>query len=795
MFITRVILMLSAATILGGCAVTPQIQLNNGNMAMEIKAKAPIVIAVDYSRDSKSVISGGADQTTRLWDVIGVRQAMLFKGHTSAIESVAYSPDGKTIATASIGGVTNFSDNVTTLWDTATGQELKQIDGMGGKLSFSPDGRYILGNTGGFSSGTLKLWDVQTNSVVRELKYNSGRISPDGKYIVAWGVEAKGALFPDFIFSVSLFDIATGSEIWRESTECSDAVFSPDGQQLLIAFNQKENMGADLVTSYKLFDTATGKQIKEIGRTTIPSGMFSVDFVYHEIGALAFSPDGKSFLSGDLGGRYKLWDVATGTMIRPFKTVDETAGSLLNVAPSLAFSPNGRIAVVNSLAATRLYDVSTGDELATMIGFEDGEWLVTTPSGYYNSSEKGDQYLSVSVGDKPYTISQLRESFYRPDLVKLALAGGSLSEFKKIADIKPPPAVAIVDTPTSSSTDRITVSLEVKDQGGGIGDVRLYRNGTAVVLEKTRNLQVVSAAQGGQIMRYVVSLEPGNNTIRAIAFNADNSMQSTDTTIDVQAKIAVRPPALYAVVVGIKDYANPKLALTYPVADAELFASTLEDKGKGLFSPIYVHRLLKPEETTNTAITAALMQAQKDVRPEDLFVFYVASHGTVDDGQYLLITSNVGSTSSAHLKKDALSQDKLKELISNISASKKLVVLDTCDAGKLGDVLQVAMLTRGMSNDTAVKVLSRSVGSTILSASTSDQEALEGYKGHGLFTYVVVEGLNGAADADKDGFVKTLELADYVDDQVPELAERIFKHKQFPVVSPTGQGFPLTKVR
>jgi uncharacterized caspase-like protein len=113
----------------------------------------------------------------------------------------------------------------------------------------------------------------------------------------------------------------------------------------------------------------------------------------------------------------------------------------------------------------------------------------------------------------------------------------------------------------------------------------------------------------------------------------------------------------------------------------------------------------------------------------------------------------------------------------------------------MGDALQVAMLTRGMSDDTAMKILSRAVGSTVLSASTSVQEALEGYKGHGLFTYVIVEGLNGKADADKDGYVKTLELADYADTQVPELAERIFKRKQFPIVSPSGQGFPLAKVR
>jgi hypothetical protein len=451
--------------------------------------------------------------------------------------------------------------------------------------------------------------------------------------------------------------------------------------------------------------------------------------------------------------------------------------------------------MVTTLASIQTFELATGKELAKFIAFEDGEWLITTPSGYYNASEKGDEYLDVQVGGKAYTIAQLRESFLRPDLVKLAMSGSALTEFRPIADVRQPPSVSIIEKSGTTSQEQITVSIGVRDQGGGIGDVRLYRNGTAVVLEKSRPQSGSAAGKAEQVLRYQLALEPGRNVIRAIAFNADNSMQSTDATIEMQASFPARVPALHAVVVGIKDYANPRLALTYPVADAELFAATLEDKARGLFKSINVRRFTTPEQTTKAAIVAALVQAQKDVRPEDLFVFYVASHGTVDDGGYFLITSNVGSTSTARLRQDALTQDSLKELISNIPASKKLVVFDTCNAGKMGDVLQAAILTRGMSDDAAMKILSRAVGSTILSAASSVQEALEGYMGHGLFTWVLVEGLKGAADTDKDGFVKTLELADYVDSQVPEIAERVYKHKQFPIVSPSGQGFPLVRVR
>jgi len=74
-----------------------------------------------------------------------------------------------------------------------------------------------------------------------------------------------------------------------------------------------------------------------------------------------------------------------------------------------------------------------------------------------------------------------------------------------------------------------------------------------------------------------------------------------------------------------------------------------------------------------------------------------------------------------------------------------------------------------------------------LSAATSTQEALEGYQGHGLFSYVLAEGLSGKADTNKDGFITTAELTGYIDEMVPKLAQKIFGKEQFPTVNNGGQ--------
>jgi uncharacterized caspase-like protein len=344
----------------------------------------------------------------------------------------------------------------------------------------------------------------------------------------------------------------------------------------------------------------------------------------------------------------------------------------------------------------------------------------------------------------------------------------------------------------------------VKDQGGGIGDVRLYLNGTAVIQDQGSHSPSLRTKVADKVrtLAYPLQLIAGKNSLRAIALNADNSMQSTDALYEIDAKTAEKKPDLHALVVGIQEYGNPKLALKYPVADAKLFSESLYvppegfyDRAAELFDTVTITRLTTRQETTRASITAALNTMRTEAGPEDMFVFYLASQGKADNGEYFLFTSNVSEISSEKLKSDALSLSDLKELLSNIPATQKLIVFDTCNAGKPGDAIKMATLTHGMNEDTAFKVLSRALGATVLSIANSQQEEQEGYLDHGLFTYALSNGLKGKADLDKDGFVKTSELANYVESEVPYLAEQLFNHKKYSLSSPSGQGFPVVRLR
>lgn len=467
------------------------------------------------------------------------------------------------------------------------------------------------------------------------------------------------------------------------------------------------------------------------------------------------------------------------------------------VIKSLTISPDGtKLLSQAEDYTTRLWDIASGKEIAQFINFIDGEWIAITPEGYYNASSNGDKYLNARIGNRVYGIENYREAFFRPDLVKIALAGGSLQGYRTLADVKQPPRVRIVQTPSTVTTEDFKLTLRLEDQGGGVGDVRLFLNGSAIVLDSSRSLKPVQKSSEGAVYRnYSVKLAPGSNEIRAIAFNADNSMQSNPVSHQVSAQfVSMRKPSLYALVIGIQEFRNPKLQLKHAVADARLLATALRKGAAGLFQKVHITALTTQDVTTSGSIIKAL-QSYKSINPDDLFILYIASHGTVDDGEYFLITSNVSALSSHRLKTDALSQVQLKELVANIPSTKKLIILDTCNAAALGDAMQVAMLTRGMSEETAIKVLSRAVGSTILSASTSVQEALEGYQGHGLFTWTLVQGLLGKADKGRTGFVRTSDLATYVEDEVPAISERVFKRVQQPSASMNGQSFPVSRVR
>ena len=788
-------------------------KVSSGREIRTFKGHSNTVRSVAFSPDGKYALSGGSDETLKLWEVSSGLEIRTFQGHSREVTSVAISPNGQYALVGSI-------DSTLKLWQVFTGQEVRTLRGHSAPVyaaAFSPDGRYAVSGGGDMygSDNTLKLWEIPNGLEILTFQGHSREvtsvaISPNGRYALSgsddetlklWDISSgqevrtfKGhsegvtsvAFSPDGRTALSgsddqtlkLWEVSSGLEILTFEGylyDINSVVFSPDGRYGL-SLSGRMNRGRNTL---KLWDVSSGEAIRTFeGHYKFRCAAFSPDR------SAVFSPDGSNALSVSYDGALRRWDVSIGQESQTFK------GHTKRIYFG-AFSADGRYALSGSKDGTiGIWNIQSGNEVAQLISFNNGEWVSITPEGYYDASPNGAKHINVRIGNNVYSIDNYAETFFRPDLVQLALSGESLAGFATLDDIKLAPSVAFVNTPAKTDNDELELTLQITDAGGGIGKVRLYLNGVAVLTDGGRGMK---RQQSGERRSYLLKLTDGENRLRAIVFNADNTMESNPAWHTIVADLGKETHDLYALIIGINEYANPALTLMYAVPDALLFETSLQTATAGLFDKVEITRLSTVDETSRDRIVSALESMQK-LGPADTFVFYVASHGLVDDGTYYMFTSNVGSISTHKLKETALAKNDLQDLLINVPAGKKMILFDTCNSGAMGTSLEVATLTRGLSGSQAMKLLSRAVGSTVISASSSTQEALEGYKGHGLFTYVLSQGITGKADMDQDGFVKTLELANYVEEEVPEIANKEFKRKQFPMTTRTGNTFPIGKI-
>ena len=681
------------------------------------------------------------------------------------------------------------------LYDLTTGKELQNFSAaafpaFGSK--FSVDGAYISLDIQ--IPAIQKQWNTLTNvwninTAVRERVFNSTEHSDKISKMFASSNQADHIKASQIMKADSYYKAE--AEVWSEYDELNKCFYYVE----MASF-----YGSPLVNIYRL-EAKDKYSLSEIFGNREQWKILKQFKAHDQKVTVTSASDKHGYIAtGSIDKTIKLFRYPGTNLLRTFK-------GHLGEIKSLTFSPDGTKLLSQSTdQTTRLWDITTGRELARFIHFTDGEWIVITPEGYFNASPNGAKHLNVRVGNNVYGIDQFYAKFYRPELVQLALAGKEMPKGELITDIaakKPAPNVQILSPVTNSSVDQdnVAVTLKITDNGGGIGSVSVYLNG-AQVANDTRGVIVKGKASANErILSFTIPLIAGQNEIRAVAFNGENSMESNPALINVISNAVMQKPNLYALVIGINTYRNKSISLTYAVPDAIAFAGTLQKIASPLFEKADIRTLITPEATTKEAITKAFEEVRQMVKPNDLFIFYNASHGMVDvvngEEQYFLLTSNVRLLSSRHISEDALSHKDLVRLIGSIPSQKKLVILDTCNAGKGGKEIQIALLqqTRGLTDATAVKLLQRAVGSSVFSASADTEQALEGYKGHGLFTYVLLEGLQGKADFKKDGFITVKGLDLYTGERVMTLSEEVFRRQQNPMIETGVNDFPIGKVR
>ncbi len=687
-------------------------------------------------------------------------------------------------------------------WDIASGKTVREYKGHDKAAlcyDVTQDGKKLA--TGG-GDGKIILWNMETGDTLRTIRAHREpifdvQISHNQKYIASASWDA----------TIKIFDMATGERINYydfQSNSVYNLQFHPTDLYLFVA---------RLDNSLQLIELDTHESVRDfVGHTNI-------------ISSIELDPSANELLSTSWDGSIRIWDIATGLMRKKFsghagpvhKAIYSADGNLIYSSgadrmirvwdyatstqiktfeghkaevTSLLLSQDGKMLISHALdGTTKFWDLDTGKEFFEHIHFGKDEWMVKNPEGYFNGTDEARKYIHFVNGTTTYSVDQFFDEFYRPDLLpKIFSTRGGSSQLMGIQNKllkSPPPSTRIAAIPGEGST---TAELYVRmvDNGGGVSELKLFHNGKR--LTTADDLKLPRGTGKSTTYRQTVTLVGGNNAFEARAINNDN-IESSASQVEVFSANSSRNSTCHILAVGINEYENPKMALNYARPDAESFSNLIDDTGVSLFKDIKLHTLFD-NQASKENIIKKLEELSTGVDPEDVFIFYYAGHGSmVDNNFYFIPTESLRLYDVSSLKKNAIEASELQFYLKNIKALKQLIVMDACQSG--GSIELLA--SRGAAEEKAIAQLSRSAGIHVMASAGSEQFATEFAElGHGLFTYVLIRGLQGEADgAPKDGKVTIYELKSYLDDQVPELTQKLKGSPQYPYTFSRGQDFPL----
>jgi WD40 repeat protein len=824
-----------------------------------------------FSPDGKRLASTSNDNSAHLWDVATGKCERVLAGHQAMTTGAAFSPDGSQIVTSAVDGTIR-------IWSVATGESRRVLldkepnVGSFSTVAWSPDGKTIaVANEG----ATLSFWSpdgtlrkrVHPRSVVRLLRFTADSkallyASDLGGYVLdleqeSYRVEFR--LLKDFAWCVALSpDERTaacggrsGEELYLWSMAdgqplhhlagpgCSPwgVAWSPDGASVAWGHTGRhlDLRRPDALTvplpfprSFRLADLDFGpvpdmtwrRGLATLGTLAVAADSKGVSIKDGE-GLLCRIklpwPQAASFVPGDrfaLGSYrcFALYDARSGERLQDF------CGHSSEIH-AMAPSPDNQYLLTSGADQTlRVWKFGRSEPLCSLF-FAGDQWIAWTPEGYYAASSGGERLMGWQVSYDAmqmatfYPAAQFRKSLYRPDVIKRLLEAGSVKKALEMADrangktSKPvqvadvlPPQVRITslrNSPLDASGATAEVSFLVRSAGRApVTAVRLFVDGRPY--PGSEFYKTYDPPRDGELRQsWTVKLDAGSH---AVAVQAESSVSRAlsepvelvfargvrrEDTPSKEEVPQLQLPSLYVLAMGVSEYPGD-LKLNYAAADAKALAEVYQEHAKPLYRRVE-SKLIVDKEATRRNILLGLSWLRRQMTQNDVAVVSFAGHGVKDhDGTFYLLPVDGDMN---ELLSTAVPGDQIKRTLAGIPG-RFVLLLDACHAGAVeGESRRAA----GALTDDLVRDLATDDYGVIVMCSAMGREfSLESPKiQHGYFTLALVEGLSGKADYNHDGVVQFNELDLYVTDRVKELSQG----KQHPVTArPTSiRSFPLTK--
>jgi WD40 repeat protein len=773
------------------------------------------VNAVGFTPDGLRAITGSRDATLRLWSAMDGTLLKEMTSHGSAVNTLAISPKDGPIASGDGSGEIR-------LWDAATGSLLKVLAKPGGSirsLHFSPDGQSLLFACGGkaavrrgaildLASGKELTADTKYDDPLTASAYSSsGRI-----VATAGGEQREIHVWDPVIGEVKAVLKGTGREVWS-------AAFAADGRRIAWGTAWKQATTNDRgLLELTLRLPAAGETLTAPEAITGTEGWLKAKaslgtlLLQHKKGgkegytrndgvldilndgkllasiergptdgyghyAYSLTPDGGTVISGACCGFLTIYAL-DGTDIGEFAGHE---GTVWAVAPS----PDGKYLLSGSSDQTvRLWNLKTRELIVSLFHGSDGEWVMWTPQGYYASSPNGDRIVGWQINKGPdraaeyVAASQLRTQFYRPDIVERAIALASASKAIEesgqtrkgsfqLSDLtkRLPPKLSVLSPSNGEETMRglATISLALaENKDDPVKTLDVFVNENKVTAAATRD---------GDKVGFEVPLSQGANHIRIVARSKLGLLGETTLEIQQNGEGALdKRDTLFIIAIGVDKYPNvpnwcgphkdASCDLSFAGADARVFTETVEKQMGGRHLRVEKRVLfngaggsMEPARDNIENVFDLLLQAKDN----DTVAVFIAGHGYNDPriGYQFLPTNTQPGDSGNWASSSVIKWTALEGAI-EAAKGRRLLFVDTCHSGSAFNARLIKDATDG--------------GIVAYSATNMQQEALElPSLGHGIFTNVLVKGLNGGADPGQEREVRVFDLAAFVEREVRKL--------------------------
>lgn len=746
---------------------------------------------VAFSPTGKYILSGCDGNIIKLWKLKKGQLHKEFLTHSGSGRP-KFSPDGHRILMRS-------SQNILILLDVLTGNVINELKSSYKVISsyiFSPEGNFIL--TWG-ANGTIELWNGENGEIIRSFNYK-----PSGKWhkVVAAYISDSGTK----IYSAEISPTTGGNGSLKVIETSSGSVTHsvdfklPQGSNAGRIRMQFSSDGKLLLAPDKIIEVPSGKIIRSVNRMK--------DIRNNEI-----KNDGQLFLSVNYH-KSLLWDYTSGKWVEKFTGQNNKVMSLdLNDKIIKAHNAHDtdvtfidinqdRNLILSSSTdgATKLWNTLNSELVCTIVPFSSGEFIIFTKEGFYSGSEySARNFCHITKGLSTYSMDQFYDSLYRPDLVQAKLAGdpeglvaeaaSKLNLAKLLAQGSAPKVRFLSPQPGISKIRDLSINAAIDDTGGGIGKIVWKINGQTIGVEEANRAIKVVPKTSDKILKVSkqITLSPGENLIELIAYNQSGGMASDPAKLNLNLKDAISErPSLYILAIGINKYRDKSLWLSYAVPDAIEITNQLHRAGRNIFKKINQTEL-HDQNATLSGIQQSFEQIAKKDQTNDVFILYLAGHGVTLDGRYHFLPADFRYRNEDSIRQTAINQDHLQKWLANLDSRKSLVLLDTCNSGSF---TEAQAITRGISEKTAIDKLTRATGRATIAASMDSQVAFEGYKGHGVFTYALIQALS-LSDGNKDNVITTSEIASFIDEFVPNITYKKWGYEQVPQVNLHGRAFPI----